>query len=77
MFDPILLVKEWDKVFAVDLLQLALLTIVHHSEMFVIVSEVVQGKWPTLYNVTSKKGPSEEGALYNIIRSTRDTTKSP
>lgn len=38
----VLLVKEGDKVLTVDLLQLTLLSVVHHGEVLVVVCQVVQ-----------------------------------
>ena len=41
------MIEERNKVLAVDLLQRALLAVVHHSEVLVVIREVVQGKWST------------------------------
>ena len=59
----ILLIKERNEVLAVDLLQGALLAVVHHREVLVVVHEAIQGEWST-YTDTQEQ---EAVILYETV----------
>ena len=59
----ILLIKERNEVLAVDLLQGALLAVVHHCEVLVVVHEAIQGEWST-YTDTQEQ---EAVILYETV----------